>query len=117
MRQDTQELGTLIRARRQELHMTGQDLATKWGLSLTYVHSLERGEVNPPSTENLVRLANILQLDVDKILGLVGRMRPERWRVFWSDPRVLEVLSMTAGAENATRVASFVGKRMGDEAE
>jgi transcriptional regulator with XRE-family HTH domain len=117
MAQDTRELGALIRARRQALNMTGQELATKWGMSLTYVHSLERGEVNPASTANMVRLAEILELDADTVLAMVGRMRPAHWRHFWSDPRVLEVLSATAGKENATRVATYVGKRMGDEAE
>lgn len=53
----------VVRARREELGMSQEELAHRAGLHRTYISDLERGARNIALT-NIVRLANALELPV-----------------------------------------------------
>jgi transcriptional regulator with XRE-family HTH domain len=64
------ELGDRIRAERQALNWSQDDLALESGVHRTYVASLESGRRNP-SLDVLCRLAVTLRIDVgDLVAGL-----------------------------------------------
>jgi len=63
-----EEFGRRVRARRQALGWTQEDLAEATGLHWTYVGSVERGERNI-SLANIVRLAEALGADPGKLLS------------------------------------------------
>lgn len=60
-------IGLRVRARRQELGLSQEQLAERSGLHRTYVGSIERGERNVASV-NLVRLAEALEIDAGELL-------------------------------------------------
>ncbi len=108
---DLQELGTLLRSRRRELGLMLGAVASKAGISRSYLYAMESGR-NPstgkasrPSEEVLERLTYILQLDPYRIKLLadysatipvpaVSRVPPLN-RVFHPNPivnRLVEII-------------------------
>jgi transcriptional regulator with XRE-family HTH domain len=64
------EFGDRIRARRDKLGWSQEDLALESGINRTYIGTLEAGERNP-SLENIARLAVALGIDAaDLVKGL-----------------------------------------------
>lgn len=67
------KLADLISRRRKELKMSLADVATaSRGLSKSYIHVLEQGKFDNPSTEKLVMLARGLRLPVSDVLDAAG---------------------------------------------
>lgn len=57
-----------LRAKRQELGISQEELADRAGLHRTYVGSVERGERNI-SIDNMERLAQAMALDLSNLLA------------------------------------------------
>lgn len=62
------KVGPLIRARRRQLHLTLQDLATAAGISVGYVSQVER-DLATPSLGTLAQIARGLDVDVDYFIA------------------------------------------------
>lgn len=67
----TREFGDRMRARREEMGLSQEDLAGRCGLHRTYVGSVERGERNV-SLINIVRIADALDVDAGWLVRRVG---------------------------------------------
>ena len=67
-----EEFGRRVRARRQALGWTQEDLAEATGLHWTYVGSVERGERNI-SLANIVKLAKALDVDPGRLMTRIGK--------------------------------------------
>ncbi len=67
----TFEFGRRMRARREELGLSQDDLAGRCGLHRTYIGSVERGERNV-SLVNIVRIADALEVDAGRLVRRVG---------------------------------------------
>jgi transcriptional regulator with XRE-family HTH domain len=61
-----QRFGKAIRRRRRELDLSQDVLAEKAELHRTYISNLERGGINP-TLENIVKLANALDISVARL--------------------------------------------------
>ena len=57
-----------LKARRKELKMTQKDIADQLGISYQAYSAWERG-VKKPTQDNLVKIAQILNVSVDYLLG------------------------------------------------
>jgi transcriptional regulator with XRE-family HTH domain len=57
-----QRLGDAIRARREELNLSQEDLALECGLHRTYISQLERGQKSP-TLRALIMMATALKLE------------------------------------------------------
>jgi transcriptional regulator with XRE-family HTH domain len=69
------ELRDLIRAERDRLGMTQEELAEAIGMSQRWVSSAERGEIKQPKVSTLTRLARVFGRDVADLViaaGLAG---------------------------------------------
>lgn len=62
-------LGTIIRRRRRQLELTQQEVAHRVGVRANYVGYLER-DMRRPSTNVLVKLAKVLDLDREELFFL-----------------------------------------------
>jgi transcriptional regulator with XRE-family HTH domain len=67
-----ERFGDGVRARREELGMTQEDLAGKAAIHRTYLSDIERGTRNP-SLVNIERLANALALPISELFRLIER--------------------------------------------
>lgn len=71
-----QELGKLLKQKRQEQGLTQRKLAVTANLDYTYVSKIEGG-TQTPSVEALVRLAEVLGLvsaEINELLAMMGRL-------------------------------------------
>jgi transcriptional regulator with XRE-family HTH domain len=109
--QDGGALGQWIRATRMEQSLSQRELATRAGLSRSYVCDIERGRGAHPSVETLDKLAAALgaaRVDLMKAAGLIepvegGRETPEERRLL----AVFRDLSGT-GQQAVLQFARFV---------
>lgn len=65
-------LGERVRARRQELGLSQEQLSEKAGLDRTYVSSLESGRRNP-AFSTLLKLASALEIDLSELFREKGQ--------------------------------------------
>ncbi len=71
------EFGALVKAYRKQRGWTQDELAERWGYTRFYISKIESGKRKVDSTEQLVRLADILDIPQEK-LDAIGRGIPER---------------------------------------
>ncbi len=79
--EETTALGAWIRANRMEQRLSQRELASRSGLSRSYVCDIERGRGVHPSVETLDKLAAALgmaRLDLLKAAGLIEPVANER---------------------------------------
>ena len=68
-------LGELIRSERAQKGMTQQRLADLADVTHTYISHIENGRVpSPPSERTLIKIADALELDVNDVLQVAGRI-------------------------------------------
>ena len=68
--------GKLVRAYREQRKWTQEELADKWGYTREYVSQVERGKRNLDRTDQVVRLAEILEIPYER-LEAIGRGIPQ----------------------------------------
>ena len=64
-----QNLGDVIRARREEIGLSQEKLAFEADLHRTYISQLERG-IKSPTLRAIVSIANALQIPADELVRL-----------------------------------------------
>lgn len=88
-------LGKNIASRRKSQNFSQEDIATLVGVSRQAVSKWEK-ELSSPSTENIIRLAEILRVSVEELTGgrpaAAGRDREDRSVYRVSDSRYLWLL-------------------------
>src|SRR6266480_5666983 len=68
--------GKLVRAYREQRHWTQEELAEKWGYTREYVSQIERGKRKLDRTDQVVRLAEILDIPYER-LEAIGKGIPQ----------------------------------------
>jgi transcriptional regulator with XRE-family HTH domain len=69
--------GKLVRAYREQRHWTQEELAEKWGYTREYVSQIERGKRKLDRTDQVVRLAEILEIPYER-LEAIGKGIPQQ---------------------------------------
>jgi len=64
---DLSPIGSRIKAAREEMKLTQEELAAMVDLSPTHISVIERG-VKPPRLETFIRIANVLGVSADSLL-------------------------------------------------
>ncbi len=75
---DTHSLGDILRTARQEAGLSVRDLAAQVGVHFTHIGQLESGKRNP-SPENLQRIAEVLNVDAEPLLAMIGLPPPRMY--------------------------------------
>jgi len=99
--------GNRIRGLREEKRKTDpsfslRQFAEKVGISPTFLCKVETGEFDPPSAENIKRMANLLDCDADELLALAGKVDPALSDIIKDKPKVLaDFLRVASGRSEA----------------
>ncbi len=80
------EFGNLVRKERKNKDISLRKFAEMMGVSPTYISLLERGELNPPSEELTIKIADSLSLDRDYLLGKAGKVSSDIINIIISNP-------------------------------
>lgn len=83
---DRKEIGRRIQKSRNEAGYTQEELSENVGLSPGFIAAIERG-AKMPGLENLIRIAEALNVSVDWLLG-IRRKTPENREVFYLDEEI-----------------------------
>ena len=107
----SKSLGEWVRARRTAASVNQRDLATRAGISRSYLCDIERGRGGQPSLGCLDRIAAALGSDRAEILGAAGILGPARDGK--QDKRVIDLIAVyrglsESGQDSIERLARFL---------
>lgn len=71
----TQKWGARLRARREELGLTLQQVASQIGITPSAVQRIENG-LNKGSVDTLINMCRVLKVSADELFGLGGNEMP-----------------------------------------
>jgi transcriptional regulator with XRE-family HTH domain len=80
---------------RDDPKFTLRQFATAVGISPTFLSKVERGEFDPPKAENIMKMAQLLDVDPDELLSLAGKYDPELGKIIKEQPTALPDLLRT----------------------
>jgi len=88
----TEQTGAYLRAQREKLRETDpafslRQVAERVGLEPSYLSKIERG-IEQPSEATLVALAKELEIDVDVLLAMAGKVSSRLQAIICSKPKV-----------------------------
>ena len=69
---DTERFGDALRRARQEAKRTLRDVARRLDVSVVYVSDVERGNRRPFSNERILKVAELLEADPDRLIKAAG---------------------------------------------
>jgi len=76
-----------------------RQFAEKLGVSATFLSKVEIGEFDPPSAENVKKMADLLGVDADELLALAGKVDPELKDIIQEKPKALADLLRMAKSQ------------------
>ena len=74
---------------------TLRKFAAAVGLSPTFLSKVERGEFDPPAAGKIIKMAELLEVDRDELLGLANRFDPELEQIIKDSPTAMPDLLRT----------------------
>jgi HTH-type transcriptional regulator, competence development regulator len=87
--------GAFIRRKREEKEIGLREMAKMVGVSPTYLSKVERDEFTPPTEEKVTKIARILEVDLDELMALAGRVPSDLTEIIRERPREAAALLRT----------------------
>src|SRR5699024_9143753 len=66
--------GEYLRQLRKEKKVTQRRLAKLVGIDFTYISKIENGSMNPPAEDKIIRIAEVLDVEPDKLILAAKRV-------------------------------------------
>lgn len=66
---------------RKEKGLSQKDLAERVDIDFTYLSKIETGSAAPPAEDTILRLADVLRADADKLILLAGKVPKDLGKV------------------------------------
>ena len=88
---DNQDFGKKLRELRRAASLTQRQLAQKVGVNFSYLSKIESGTMPPPSEQVIIRLAEVLDADMDELLVMAGRI-PADIALILKNRQAIEIL-------------------------
>ena len=107
------KFGAYVRQEREGREFGLREMAKMVGVSPTYLSKVERDEFLPPAEDKVRKIAEILDIDVDELLALAGKVSTDLSEIIRERPReVAALLRTTRGmtADEVARLAREAGK-------
>ena len=73
-----------------------RQFAQEVGISATFLSKIENGEFDPPSPDNIIKIAGLLEVDPDELLELAKKVDPEVEDIVRSRHKVMADFLRTA---------------------
>ncbi len=73
--------GDYLRELRKEKGLSQKDLAERVDIDFTYLSKIETGSAAPPAEDTILRLADVLRADADKLILLAGKVPKDLGKV------------------------------------
>ena len=89
---DTLPFGEFIRSERVKKGLTLRKFAKSIDISATFISLMERGDVSPPSENNIHKIAIVLGLDPDYLIVMARKVPTEVQEMFFDRPQLVGFL-------------------------
>ena len=80
------KFGAYVRQKREDREIGLRKMAKKIGISPTYLSKIERDEFSPPAEDKVKAIAEILDVDVDELLALAGKVSSDITQIIREHP-------------------------------
>lgn len=84
--------GSYIRQQREAKGITLRRFAEMVGVSPTYLSKVERDDFDPPTSERVLRIAELLEIDPDFLMALASHVPDDLADLFKSRPKSVAML-------------------------
>ena len=82
--------GEYLRQLRKDKRITQRELADKINVDFSYISKIETGALQPPSEDIIIRIANILEVDVEQMIILAKKI-PTSYKEFIVEDELAEL--------------------------
>jgi transcriptional regulator with XRE-family HTH domain len=92
-----------------------REVSRRAGIDVSYLSRMEKGEVSPPREEIILRLAEVLEADPDKLLEMADKIPPDVREIIRSRYQEIPSFLRTAkdlSAEDWTRLRNYMQKTL-----
>ena len=95
---------------RDDPKFTLRQFATAVGISPTFLSKVERGEFDPPKADNIIKMAQLLDVDPDELLSLANKVDPELEKIIKEQPTALPDLLRTVRGMSAEELRKLTDR-------
>ena len=93
-----------------------RQFAVKVGISATFLSKVETGNFDPPKAENIIKMAKLLDADVDELLALANKVDPDLEEIIRDQPKAMADFLRTArekglSAEDIDKLTERIRKK------
>ena len=88
--------GEIIRNKRLEMKIGLREFAEKVKLSPTFISKMEVGEFKPPKEENIIKIAKILDLNIDLLMAKADKVSSDLKNIINKEPELFASFLRTA---------------------
>ena len=86
------KFGWFVRQRREAKEIGLRQMAKMITVSPAYLSQVERDQIPPPAEAKVTAIAKILDLDVDKLLALAGKISSDLTKIIREQPSEMAIL-------------------------
>jgi len=116
------EFGKRVRELREKKRETDpsfslRQFAAKVGISPTFVSKIENGEFDPPSAENIKKMAALLDCNADELLALAGKVDPDISEIIKKKPKALADFLRVANGRSEEEIRKMTARMVDPDKE
>ena len=116
------EFGKRVRDLREKKRETDpsfslRQFAAKVGISPTFVSKIENGEFDPPSAENIKKMAALLDCNADELLALAGKVDPDISEIIRKKPKALADFLRVANGRSEEEIRKMTARMVDPDKE
>lgn len=94
-----------------------RQFAAKVGISPTFLSKVENGDFDPPSAENIKKMAALLDCNADELLALAGKVDPDISEIIKRKPRALADFLRVASGRSEEEIRKMTAQMIKPEGE
>ena len=104
----SEKFGWFVRQRREAKGISLRQMAKMIGVSPAYISQVERGRFAPPAEDKVTAIAGILDLDVDELLAVAGKVSSDVTHIIKKNPiEIAGFVRSTRGMSDDERAKLF----------
>lgn len=88
-----QTFGQALREARRSKDVSQRELAKKVGVDFSYISKIENGRLPPPAADTIVKICEVLEVPVEELLALKGKMPSDFEETIGSSPAALKFVN------------------------
>ena len=116
------EFGKRIRELREKKRDTDpsfslRQFAAKVGISPTFLSKIENGDFDPPSAENIKKMAALLDCNADELLALAGKVDPDISEIIRKKPKALADFLRVANSRSEEEIRKMTARMVNPDEE